>query len=98
MPVNAVDPFDHNLVRFGEDTKHFTGSPCLWRPGVVAGNDFNHIAFFNVHGELDSFVCGARGSNYLGGQTDDSGETALAQLTRHSAEDARATWILLGID
>src|SRR5260370_22422668 len=37
-------------------------------------------------------------SNHLGGEADDAGETFLAQLTRHRAENARAARVLLGVD
>src|SRR5262245_8412888 len=36
--------------------------------------------------------------NHLGGQADDAGEAAVAQLAGHRAEDARAARVLLSID
>src|SRR5205823_13706090 len=82
VPVHAVDALHQDFVLFGQNPEHPAGLAGLRTPGVITGDYFHDVVFFDVH-DL----------NHLVGQTHDLHEAGLAQLARDRAENPGAARI-----
>src|SRR5579884_1030576 len=111
--VNTVDAFHHDFVFLRQNAQHLMCAALLRVIAgdhfhhVIFANVHDYNSLLLASGGRKPPVCVPQQGAYaprspelhhLSGQVDDADKSALTQLAGHSAEDARAARVLLGVD